>query len=79
MLAVTLAVPLIVKEHDRRFEPLLEQAPDQIASRPLATLKVIVVPPANEPEPVVPTVTLMPVGFDVTRSPLRPDAVTDSV
>jgi len=63
MFAVTLAAALIVNEHDRRFAPLLEQAPDQIASRPLATLKVIVLPPANEPEPVVPTVTLMPAGL----------------
>ena len=59
--------------------PLLEQAPDQIASRPLDTLNVIEVPVANEPEPELPTLTLMPVGLDVTRSPLRPDAVTVSV
>jgi hypothetical protein len=33
---------------------------------------VIVVPVATDAEPVVPTATLMPVGVDVTRSPLRP-------
>ena len=59
--------------------PLLEQAPDQIASRPLVTLNVIDVPAENDAEPVVPTVTLIPAGLDVTRSPLRPVAVTDSV
>jgi hypothetical protein len=30
-------------------------------------------------EPVLPTVTLMPAGFDITRSPLRPVAVTVNV
>lgn len=77
--AVTLAFALIVNEQDRCLDPPLEQAPDQIASRPLATLRVILVPPAKDPEPVVPTLTLIPDGLDVTRSPLRPDAVTDSV
>ena len=56
--------------------PLLEQAPDQIASRALVTLNVIDVPAANVAEPVVPTLTLIPAGLDVTRSPLRPVAVT---
>lgn len=79
MLALTLAFPPIVNEQDRRLDPPLEQAPDQIASRPLATLRVILVPPANEAEPLPPTVTLIPDGLDVTRSPLRPEAVTDSV
>jgi hypothetical protein len=50
-----------------------------MASRPLATLRVILVPPANDAEPVLPTLTLIPDGLEVTRSPLRPDAVTDSV
>jgi len=69
----------MVNEHDRCFDPPLEQAPDQTASRPLATLRVILVPPANDAEPVLPTLTLIPDGLEVTRSPLRPDAVTDSV
>jgi hypothetical protein len=76
---VTVPFARMVNEQDRRLDPLLEHAPDQIASRPLATLRVTVAPPANEAEPVVPTLTLMPEGFDVTRSPLRPDAVTVSV
>jgi len=29
-----------VNEHDRCLDPPLEQAPDQTASRPLATLRV---------------------------------------
>ena len=59
--------------------PPLEHAPDQIASRPLVTLKVIDVPDPNVALPVLPTATLMPAGDDITRSPLRPDAVTVSV
>ena len=77
--AVTLPFALIVNEQDLRLDPPLEQAPDQTASRPLATLRVIDVPPANDPEPVLPTLTLMPDGLEVTRSPLRPEAVTESV
>jgi hypothetical protein len=59
--------------------PPLEQAPDQMASRPLETCKVIEVPVANEAVPLLPTFTLMPVGVEVTRSPLRPEAFTVSV
>jgi hypothetical protein len=59
--------------------PLLEQAPDQIASRPLVTLNVIDVPAEKDADPVVPTLTLIPAGLDVTRSPLRPVAVTVNV
>src|ERR671937_32348 len=33
-------------------------------------------PTAYDAEPVLPTATLIPVGVDVTRSPLRPVAVT---
>jgi len=68
-----------VNEQDRCLDPPLEQAPDQTASRPLATLRVTLVPPANDADPVLPTLTLIPDGLEVTRSPLRPDAVTDSV
>ena len=56
--------------------PPLEQAPDQMASRPFVTLSVINVFVAKPAEPVLPTVTLIPAGLDVTRSPLRPLAVT---
>ena len=50
-----------------------------MASRLLVTLNVIDVPAENDAEPVVPTLTLIPAGLDVTRSPLRPVAVTVSV
>jgi hypothetical protein len=59
--------------------PPLEQAPDQIASRPFETLRVMDVPFPNDADPDVPTITLMPAGLDVIRSPLRPLAVTVSV
>jgi hypothetical protein len=75
-LAVTVAFAFGVNEHVRRFSPPLEQAPDQIASRPLDTLSVIVVPALNDADPVVPTLTLIPEGLDTTRSPLRPVADT---
>jgi hypothetical protein len=78
-LAVTLALPVMVNVHVLCLFPPVEQAPDQIASRPLVTLSVIDVPAANDAEPDEPTLTLMPAGLDVTRSPLRPDAVTVSV
>lgn len=62
-----------------RLLPALEQAPDQIASRPFVTLRVIDVPVVNDADPELPTATLMPAGLDVTRSPLRPLAATVSV
>lgn len=62
-----------------RLFPPLEQAPDQMASRPLETLSVIAVPPANAADPVLPTATLIPAGLETTLSPLRPVAVTVSV
>jgi hypothetical protein len=78
-LAVTDALALSVNVQLRRLLPLLEHAPDQIASRPLLTVSVIDVPALNVADPVVPTLTLMPAGVDVIRSPLRPVAVTLSV
>lgn len=68
-----------VNVHVRVLLPPLEHAPDQIASRPFVTLNVIDVPVLNGAEPVVPTFTLIPAGVDVTRSPLRPVAVTVNV
>jgi hypothetical protein len=59
--------------------PLLEQAPDQIASRPFETLSVIDVFVANDADPVLPTSTLRPEGVELTVSPLRPLAVSVSV
>jgi len=78
-LALTDALPAMVNRHVFALLPPLEQAPDQIASRPFDTESVIDVPVVNVPEPVLPTATLIPAGLDVTRSPLRPVAVTDSV
>ena len=68
-----------VKVQVRALFPPLEQAPDQIASRLSLTLNVIEVLTAKLAEPVLPTVTLMPAGFDDTRSPLRPVAVSVNV
>src|ERR1051326_2338129 len=56
--------------------PPLEHAPLQIASRPLVMLSVTAVPGANCADPVLPVATLRPAGFEITRSPLRPPAVT---
>ena len=77
--AVTDAVPMIVNAHVLLLFPPLEHDPDQIASRPFETLSVIAVPVVNDPDPELPTVTLMPAGLEVTRSPLLPVAVTVSV
>ena len=70
---------MTVKVHVFTLLPTLEQAPDQIAPRPFVTLSVIDVPVVNVAEPVLPTVTLIPAGLEVTRSPLRPVAVTVTV
>ena len=53
--------------------PPLEQAPDQMASRPLETRSVIGGSGGNDAEPLLPVATLMPVGVETMRSPLRPD------
>src|SRR5829696_4728634 len=47
-----------------------------MTSRSFVVRSVIEVPTANDAEPVPPTATLIPLGVDVTRSPLRPVAVT---
>ena len=78
-LAVTVALPFNVKVQVLVLLPPLEQAPDQIASRLLVARSVIEVPVANGADPVVPTLTLMPEGVDVKRSPLRPLATTVNV
>jgi len=70
--AFTVSVQLLV------LAPLLEQAPPQMASRPLATLSVTTVPGATCVLPVLPVATFRPAGFDITCSPLRPPAVTAS-
>jgi hypothetical protein len=73
---VTDPLALIVKVQLLALLPPLEQAPDQMASRPLLAVKVIKVPLAKFAEAVLPTATFMPIGLDVRRSPLRPLAVT---
>jgi hypothetical protein len=78
-LAVTEALPVNVNVHVFVLFPPLEHAPDQMTSRSFVARSVIVVPVANDAEPVLPTATLMPTGVDVTRSPARPVAVTVSV
>lgn len=78
-LADTDALAVSVNVHVRRRVPPLEHAPDQMASRPFEMLSVIDVPVVNDADPVLPTLTLIPDGLDVTRSPLRPVAVTVSV
>src|SRR6267143_62710 len=77
--AATDAAPVSVSVQLLVSFPLLEQAPDQIASRPFETVSVIDVPIVNGADPVLPTATLIPTGLDVTLSPLRPVAVTVSV
>jgi hypothetical protein len=78
-LAVTVALAVNVNVQVFVLFPPLEQAPDQMTSRLFVARSVIPVPMANDAEPVLPTATLIPVGVDVTRSPLRPVAVTVSV
>jgi hypothetical protein len=78
-LAVTVAVAVRVKVHVLALFPPLEQAPDQIPSRPFEIVSVIDVLVVNRADPVLPTATLIPAGLEVTRSPLRPVAVTVSV
>jgi len=77
--AVTAAVPVSVNVQVLVLFPPLEQAPDQTTSRPFEALSVIAVPTANAADPEPPTATLIPAGLEVTRSPLRPVAVTVSV
>src|SRR5262249_45129570 len=69
----------MVKVHVFTLLPPLEHAPDQMTSRPLVALSVIALPVLNVAEPVLPTATLIPAGLELTRSPPRPVAVTESV
>jgi hypothetical protein len=69
----------MVNVHVFLLLPPLEHAPDQIASRPPDALSVIDVPVLNDADAVPPTDTLIPVGLDVMRSPLRPVALTVKV
>jgi hypothetical protein len=60
-------LPFSVNVQLFRLFPPLEHAPDQTASRPPLALSVIVVPVANDADPVLPTATSMPAGLEVTR------------
>jgi hypothetical protein len=77
--ALTVDVLVSVKVQVLRLLPPLEHAPDQIASRPWVTLNVIAVPEVKTADPLLPVATLIPVGLDVTRSPLRLLVVTVNV
>jgi hypothetical protein len=77
-LAVTEAAAESVNVHVRTLLPPLEQAPDQMAERPLLTVSVMAVPTLKDADPLLPLATLMPAGLEVIRSPLRPEAVTVS-
>jgi hypothetical protein len=70
---------LSVNVHVLLLLPPLEQAPDQMTSRLFVARSVIDVPTANDADPVLPTATLIPVGVEVMRCPLRPVAVTVNV
>jgi len=61
-LAETDALPLIVNVQLAVLLPPLEQAPDHIALRPLETLSLTDVPTGNDADPLLPVVTLTPVG-----------------
>jgi len=78
-LAVTDAAPFNVSVQLFVLFPPLEQAPDQMASRPFETESVIAAPVAKEADPVLPTGTAMPAGLELTVSPFLPVAVTVSV
>jgi len=58
---------------------LAEHAPVHMATRPPETVNVTRLPEGNAADPARPTATLIPDGFEVTRIPLRPLAVTVSV
>lgn len=72
-------VPVSVNVQVLRLLPPLEQAPAQIASRPSEAVSVIDVFVVNDADPLLPVITLIPAGFDVTRTPLRPLAFTVNV
>jgi len=78
-LAATDALAVSVKVQLFRLLPLLEQAPNHTASRPFETVSVTDAPTVNAADPLLPTGTLNPAGLEVTRSPLRPLAVSVTV
>jgi len=76
---VTVPLAVRVNVHVLALLPPLEQAPDQITSRPFVALRVIEVPAVNGADLVLPTATLIPPGPGVMLSPPLPVAVTVSV
>jgi len=68
--AFTVSVQVLV------LAPLEEQAPAQIASRPLVTLNVTTLPGGTCTTCVLPVGTFSPPMFEITLSPARPPAVT---
>src|SRR3989449_955715 len=76
--AVTDVAALMVTVQLFTLAPPLEHPPDQMASRPLLTVSVTDVPVVKLALPLVPTLTLSPVGVDEIDSPERPVAVTVS-
>src|SRR5437867_996360 len=76
--AVTDVAALMVTVQLFTLAPPLEHPPDQMASRPLLTVSVTDVPVVKLALPLVPTLTLSPIGVDEIDSPARPVAVTVS-
>ena len=74
--AATDAAPVSVNVQLLVSFPLLEQAPDQIASRPFEIVSVTDVPVVNDAVWLFGTSTLIPAGLEITRSPERPLAFT---
>jgi hypothetical protein len=79
MFAETEALPASVRVQLLVVCPPLEQAPLQIALRPLETVSVMDELVVKDADPLLPDATLMPDGAEVMRSPERPLAVTERV
>ena len=75
-MAVTDALAVMVNVQVNVLAPPLEQAPDHMTGRLLVALSVIDVLPGKDAVPVLPTVTLIPAGVELTVSPACPVAVT---
>jgi hypothetical protein len=70
-----------VKVQLLRFDPPLEHAPDQIASRPFETVNVIAAPVENDADPVLPPAGAAPLSVTlpwVDEPPVTVDGLTDS-
>jgi hypothetical protein len=78
ILAVTDAFAFSVNVQVEVSRPPVEHAPLQTAVRPPETVSLMDVPMLNDADMLLPDVTLMPAGVEVTRTPERPVAVTVS-